>query len=298
MGCPSACRWDSVKGCRDPASFVTTKPGPDSPGFVYQSRLSLSTQTVTLVRATITAHRKQVRSRWRKLSDHQAALLVLAHLRHDQRLRDLAGGSGVSAATVHRWVKQVLAGLAARMPRLPRALAAARRAGHEYVLLDATLIHTRRRNGPRKRRDFNGKHRTHGLLFTILVDPVGNILWISPAKAGRTNDATAARHQRILHHLRQAGLGCIADMAYSALDDNRDDPTIHTGHRPHHRRLLTRTQVRINKMIALDRAVNEHPFAYLKNWRILTKLRTKPDPTHATTLLRALTVLTQTENPR
>ncbi|MFD4577482.1 IS5/IS1182 family transposase, partial [Streptomyces sp. NPDC058479] len=37
----------------------------------------------------------------------------------------------------------------------------------------------------------------------------------------------------------------------------------------------------------------EHGFAHLKNWRILTKLRT--DPAHATHLLRALLVLTNIE---
>lgn len=277
---------------------MTTSTGPDSPQLVYQARLPLSTRTLAAVREAITAYRRQVKSRWRKLSDGQAALLVLAHLRHDQRLRDLAGANQISAATLHRWTQQALAVLAARMPRLPRALATAVRAGHQYVLLDATLIRTRRRNGPRKRKDYNGKHRTHGLLFTVLVDPIGNIIWISAAKAGRTNDATAARHQHILTHLRAAGLGAIADMAYSALDDNPNQPTIITGRRPHHRRRLTVTETQINAMIARDRAVNEHPFAYLKNWRILTKLRLKPDPARATTLLRALTVLTQIENPR
>lgn len=277
---------------------MTTSTGPDSPQLVYQARLPLSTRTWTAVREAITGYRRQVKSRWRKLSDGQAALLVLAHLRHDQRLRDLAGANQISAATLHRWTQQALAVLAARMPRLPRALATAVRAGHQYVLLDATLIRTRRRNGRRKRKDYNGKHRTHGLLFTVLVDPIGNIIWISAAKAGRTNDATAARHQHILTHLRAAGLGAIADMAYSALDDNPNQPTIITGRRPHHRRRLTVTETQINAMIARDRAVNEHPFAYLKNWRILTKLRLKPDPARATTLLRALTVLTQIENPR
>lgn len=37
----------------------------------------------------------------------------------------------------------------------------------------------------------------------------------------------------------------------------------------------------------------EHGFAHLKNWRILTKLRT--DPARATHLLRALLVLTNLE---
>jgi transposase-like protein len=275
---------------------VTTKTDPDSPQLVYQVKLNLSKQTWSLVTSVITAHRAKIKSRWRKLPDGRAALLVIAYLRHDQRLADLAGGNDISASTLHRWVDQVIAGLAARAPRLDRALAATARAGNEYVLLDATLIRTRRRNGKRKRADYNGKHRCHGLLFSALTDPAGNLLWISAAKPGRTNDATAARHQRIVPALRRARLGCLADMAYSALDDDPTDPTVVTGRRPHPKRLLTRAETKINGMIALDRAANEHAFAYLKNWRILTRLRT--NPARATTLLRALFVLTQIENPR
>ncbi|MEU1447889.1 hypothetical protein ACFWBS_49830 [Streptomyces mirabilis] len=39
-----------------------------------------------------------------------------------------------------------------------------------------------------------------------------------------------------------------------------------------------------------------HPFAALKNWRILTRLRL--NPTRATNLLRALLVLTNLETSR
>ncbi|MFD6311010.1 hypothetical protein [Streptomyces nigra] len=44
---------------------------------------------------------------------------------------------------------------------------------------------------------------------------------------------------------------------------------------------------------APGRAPVEHSFAHLKNWRILTKLRT--EPARATQLLRALLVLTNLE---
>jgi hypothetical protein len=48
--------------------------------------------------------------------------------------------------------------------------------------------------------------------------------------------------------------------------------------------------------IAAARAPVEHGFAHLKNWRILTKLRT--DPARATGLPRALFVLTNLEGAR
>nr|WP_307135739.1 transposase family protein [Streptomyces aurantiacus] len=48
---------------------------------------------------------------------------------------------------------------------------------------------------------------------------------------------------------------------------------------------LTSAKKQVNKLIASVRAVCEHAFAHLKNWRILTKLRLSPR--YATTLLRA-----------
>jgi hypothetical protein len=39
-------------------------------------------------------------SRWRKLPPGRIAVIVLAHLRCDQRLADLAGGNAISASTV------------------------------------------------------------------------------------------------------------------------------------------------------------------------------------------------------
>ncbi|MEU6033625.1 hypothetical protein ABZ825_42680 [Streptomyces tauricus] len=67
---------------------------------------------------------------------------MLAVLRHDQRLADMAGGNEVSASTVRRWVLEVLGLLAARAPRLDRALKKIARRGVAVVLLDGTLVHT------------------------------------------------------------------------------------------------------------------------------------------------------------
>lgn len=50
------------------------------------------------------------------------------------------------------------------------------------------------------------------------------------------------------------------------------------------------SQKTANRVLAIGRAPVEHDFAHLKNWRILTKLRT--DLARATHLLRALLVLT------
>lgn len=63
-----------------------------------------------------------------------------------------------------------------------------------------------------------------------------------------------------------------------------------TGFKATRARKLTPAEKDANRVLAAGRAPVEHGFAHLKNWRILTKLRT--DPARATHLLRALLVLT------
>lgn len=275
---------------------MTTKKQRESPKLVYQVELPLSTRTLELVTTVIRKRRQRIKSRWRKLADDKIALVVLGVLRHDQRLIDMGGGNGVSASTVRRWVFEVIEELAARAPRLDRVLAKIKRDGGEVVLLDGTLVATRRRTGKQNRRNYSGKHKRHGLLFLVLTDLRGNPKWISAAKPGRTNDTTAARHNHIPAKLRALDLAAICDLGFTALDDDKTDPTILTGRRPHPKRPLTRAEKETNGWISRDRAANEHGIGDLKNWRILTKLRMHAR--HATSLLRALMVLTQTEISR
>ncbi|MFM9631042.1 MULTISPECIES: transposase family protein [Streptomyces] len=151
-------------------------------------------------------------------------------LRHDQRLADMAGGNAVSASTVRRWVMEVIRLLFARAPRLGRALKKIARAGGVVVLLGGTLIRTRRRTGKDNRKNYSGKHKSHGLLFLALTDEQGNVIWIPAAKPGRSSEITTARHNKITGHLREAGLGALADLGLVGLDDDPDDhPVIITG---------------------------------------------------------------------
>ncbi|MFJ1793076.1 transposase family protein [Kitasatospora griseola] len=60
-----------------------------------------------------------------------------------------------------------------------------------------------------------------------------------------------------------------------------------------HRHPLTAAQKEANRLVSRERAANEHGFADLKNWRILTKVRM--NARHATTLLRAPLVLTNAQ---
>lgn len=69
-----------------------------------------------------------------------------------------------------------------------------------------------------------------------------------------------------------------------------------TGHKATRTRKLTPAEKHANQIISAERAPVEHGFANLKNWRILTRLRT--NPAGATRLLRALLVLTNLEITR
>ncbi|WP_217130071.1 transposase family protein [Streptomyces sp. AC558_RSS880] len=263
---------------------------------VYQSSLTLSTATLTFLGDLLRGHLKKIRSRWRKLPAGKIAAIVLAVLRHDQRLADMAGGNAISATTVRRWVLEVIGLLAARAERLDRALKKVTRKGGHVVLIDGTLIRTRRRTGKDNRRNYSGKHKAHGLLFLALTDDRGRLLWISAARPGRSSEITTARYNKLVERLRATELGAIGDLGFTGLDDNPDDPVVITGYKAARTKPLTSAKKQVNKLIASVRAVCEHAFAHLKNWRILTKLRLSPS--YATTLLRALLVLTNREVSR
>ncbi|MEV7020419.1 transposase family protein [Streptomyces sp. NPDC093991] len=267
----------------------TEKHAEDTCPFVYQCHLPLSTQTVNHLAGLLRRHLKVIRSRWRILPPGKIAVIVLAVLRHDQRLADMAGGNNVSESTVRRWRDELIALLAAQAPRLDRALKNVARQGGEVVLIDGTLIRT----GKADRRNYSGKHRSHGLHFLALTDENGRLIWISAARPGSTHDNTAARHDHVLAHLRAAGLGALADLGFRGLDNNVLDPVIVTGFHASRTHKLTPGQKTANRVLAVGRAPVEHGFAHLKNWRILTKLRA--DPARATHLLRALLVLTNLE---
>ncbi|MEV8061585.1 transposase family protein [Streptomyces antimycoticus] len=113
------------------------------------------------------------------------------------------------------------------------------------------------------------------------------MIWISAARPGRTHDNTAARHDRVRAHLQAADLGALADLGFRSLDNDILDPVIVTGYTATRTHKLTPGQKEANRVLAVGRAPVEHGFAHLKNWWILTKLRT--DPGRATRLLPGFT---------
>jgi len=270
--------------------------GPD--GLVYTARLPLSSATLNWLADLIRGHLKKIGSRWRALPAGKIATIVLAVLRCDQRPGDLAGGNGIHRTTVTRWVREVVGLLAARAPRLDRALKKIARKGGGIVLLDGSLIRTRRRTGAANRKNYSGKNKCHGLLVIALTDDKGRLIWISAARPGRTSEITACRHDKFTRKPREVGLGAIADLGFVGLDDSGpdSDPAVITGYKAARNRPLTRGQKLSNTALAAVRAPVEHGFAHLKNWRVLSKVRT--DPKWATALARALLVLTNHEVSR
>ncbi|MGW7421477.1 transposase family protein [Streptomyces sp. NPDC054813] len=226
----------------------------------YQCRLPLSTSTVKYLADLLRRHLKAIRSRWRILPPGRITVIVLAVLRHDQRLADMAGGNNVSESTVRRWRDELIALLAAQAPRLDRALKKVAKQGMEVVLIDGTLIPTRRRTGKADRQNY----------------AKGRLIWISAARPGRTHDITAARHDHILAHLRAAGLGALADLGFRGLDNDVRDPVIVTAFTATRAHKLTPGQKTAHRVLATGRAPVEHGFAHLKNWRTLTNSAPTP----------------------
>ncbi|MET9259562.1 transposase family protein [Amycolatopsis sp. NPDC004079] len=278
---------------------------PSAEGFgplSHQVALPLSRQTLGVVAGLIRVRRRGMRSRWRKATPAGQALVVL---RHDPRLADIGGGHGVSASTVRRWVLEVIALLAARAARLDRVLRRQAARGASAVLVDGTLIRTRRRTGRANRAHYSGKHKQHGLVVLALTDEHGRLLWVSAVLPGRTADITAARRLRIRERLHAHGLTPAGDKGFHGWHKDirtaRDCPDcggaceqiVLTPYKAETNRPLTTGQKQANAAFAAMRCAVEGGFAALKNWRVLDKLRL--DTRHATTLLRALLVLTHHE---
>ncbi len=128
--------------------------GPDD--LVCTARLPLSSATLNYLATLIRGHLKKIGSPWRALPAGKIAGIVLAVLRCDQRPGDLVGGYGVHRTTVTCWARDVVGLLAARAPRLDRALKKIARKGGGIVLLDGSLIRTLRRTGRANRKNYSG----------------------------------------------------------------------------------------------------------------------------------------------
>ncbi|GAB2458969.1 transposase family protein [Streptomyces incanus] len=229
-------------------------PAGDHSELVYQCRLELSTQTLTFLTGLLSSHLKKIRSRWRKRPAGRIAVIVLAALRHDQRLSGLAGGNDLSRTTMDRWLKEIIDLLAARAPRLERVLAKIAREGGSVVLLDGSLIPTQRRTGIPMRRRWSAKHKRHGLLVIALTDVRGQLLWTSTARPARGSEITACRHDDLVGRLREAGLAAIADLGFVGPDDDTGNPAVITGYKKPKGKKLPPAKKLVNQLIESPRS--------------------------------------------
>lgn len=98
-------------------------------------------EVVEYVSWLIYARRRELRSRWRRLSCFQQAVLVLVHLRKNETLQQVGVGFGVTTATAGRYVTEAVV-LADHAPTLLDALH--HHDPNEFLILDSTLIRTDR----------------------------------------------------------------------------------------------------------------------------------------------------------
>jgi hypothetical protein len=156
--------------------------------------------------------------------------------------------------------------LAARSPKLPRALAQAKETGHAYVVIDGMLIPIDRVAAARP--FYSGKHRRHRMNLQVIASPNGEILWVSGPLPGAVHDLTAARIWGILRELAASGLIVLADKGYASAGDHVRIPYRGRG--------KPASQKDANRARAQLRAPGERANAQLKSWRVLRKLRCCP----------------------
>jgi hypothetical protein len=109
-------------------------------------------------------------------------------------------------------VEETVALLAARAPRLRKAVRDAARAGHAHAVLDGTLIPIDRVAADRP--FYSGKHKKHGMNLQVIAGPRGDILWVSAALPGSVHDKKAEWMWGVLAELEAAGLVTLADKGY------------------------------------------------------------------------------------
>ncbi len=232
----------------------------------YPAALPLSRQTLTYTAGVIRRRRAQIGSPWRKLNPGRQVLLALAYLRKGETFAELAAGFGIGTATAWRYGTETVGLLAARSPKLRRALAKATEAGHAYVVIDGTLIPVDRVAADRT--FYSGKHHRHGMNLQVIASPDGQILWVSGPLPGAVHDLTAARIWGIVRELAACGLIVLADKGYHGAGDH-----IRT---PYKGRNKPASQKAANRAHATLRGPGERANAQLKAWRILRKLRCCP----------------------
>ena len=231
----------------------------------YRAALPLSSKTLNFTAGIIRRHRAAIGSLWRKLNPGQQALLVLAYLRKGETFAQLAAGFEVGVATAWRYVNETVALLAARAPKLGKAVRDAKRAGHAYVVVDGTLIPIDRVAADRP--FYSGKHKKHGMNLQVIAVPDGDVLWVSGALPGSVHDKKAEWIWGVLDELEKAGLVTLADKGYQGSTWAKI---------PYKGKNKPEPRKEANRAHAKLRAPGERANAQLKTWRILASSAAAP----------------------
>jgi hypothetical protein len=231
----------------------------------YRAALPLSSRTLNYAAGIIRRHREAIGSRWRRLNPGRQAMLVLVYLRKGDTYPELAAAFGVGLATAWRYVEETTELLAARAPKLRKAVRDAKRAGHAYVIVDGTLIPIDRVAADRP--FYSGKHKKHGMNLQVIASPHGDILWVSGALPGSVHDKKAEWVWGVLDELEKAGLVTLADKGYTGSTWAKV---------PYKGKNKPEPQKEANRAHAKLRAPGERANAQLKTWNILDKLRCCP----------------------
>jgi hypothetical protein len=154
--------------------------------------------------------------------------------------------------------------LAARAPKLRKAVRDAKKAGYAYVVLDGTLIPIDRVAADRP--FYSRKHKRHGMNLQVIASPVGDILWVSGALPGSVHDKKAEWIWGVLAELEAAGLVTLPIRATRAARTRRS----RTGEEQ--AGIAERSEPG-SREAPRARRKGKRP---LKNWQILLKLRCCP----------------------
>ncbi|MET8043665.1 transposase family protein [Micromonospora sp. NPDC005215] len=176
----------------------------------YPATIPLSSRTLNHLAERIRDHRKQRRSRWRRLEPGRQALLALAHLRNGDTYTRLAAGFQIGVATAWRYVQEAIALLATAADDLATAMGRIRRLA--CAILDGTLVPIDRVAD--QKQYYSGKHKHHGVNVQVIADAAGRLVWASPALPGSVHDLTAARTHGIIETLSGADVITFADKGY------------------------------------------------------------------------------------
>jgi hypothetical protein len=240
----------------------------------YRATLDVPSDLVSWLENLIAARRSEAGGSWRTLTSWDQAVMVLVWMAKGDTFAQLAAHFGTSTDTAWRYVNEGVEALAPLSPTLEEALAAS--GEQRRLLLDGTLIPTWRCTslGTEANPDplYSGKHRDHGMNVQALATPDGELVFLGDAHPGSTHDLTAARADGIVDAVTAADVETTADSGYQGAGGTVRTPIKRPKGKGHNG-----WEKVANSALAKFRAPAERPFAELKRWRVLDRLRISPN---------------------